>query len=79
MCGRDLYPLLSGTKYNTLATYYTLLDDSTNLRAVTKIRAAVPGLDYKEFLAADSPESQLRLLEPLLKSGLWQCSYYLKL
>ena len=70
-CGRDLYPLLGGTKYNTLVTYYTLLDDTTNLRAVSKIRAAIPGLDYKEFLAADSPESQLDLLKPLLKSGMY--------
>ena len=68
-CGRDLYPLLVGTKYSTLVTYYTLLEDSTNLRAVNKIRAAIPGLDYKLFLAAESPQSQLDLLKPLLKSG----------
>jgi len=68
-CAADIYPSLSGTKYNTLATYFTLLADSANLGAVNKIRAAIPGLDYKEFLAAGSPAEQLLILTPLINDG----------
>ena len=68
-CNTDIYPGLSGTKYNTLATYYTLLNDNVNLKAVSKIRAAIPGLDYKDFLAAEDSDKQLQLLKPLLNNG----------